>query len=197
MRGAATVLSSLPDRRSSPLTVHAKPRVHLPNLWEGWLWSTESIGGEIYGGGIKSPKGLYIRQPRASAASPWERMPIFRTLKGFNREHSKRGRGEILLQRKCQMEGAKGGNLLCPFRARSVTGVTQGGASLALGYRMWNPFRILSHPNLPVFVSGVCVSDGARRFNFSEPSHEFGGGTHASSRSGGLAIRILFPLVFP
>ncbi len=81
------------------------------------------------------------------------------------------------MQRKFQMEGPKGGNLLCPFRARRVTAVTQGGASLALGYRMWNPFRILSHPNLPVFVSGVQVPDGARLFNFSEPSHEFGGCT--------------------
>jgi len=44
--------------------------------------------------------------------------------------------------------------------------VTQGGASLALGYRMWNPFRILSRPNLPVFVSGVSVPDGARLLRF-------------------------------
>ena len=40
----------------------------------------------------------------------------------------------------------------------------QGGASLVLGYRMPNPFRILSHPNLPVFVLGVQVPDGVRLF---------------------------------
>ena len=54
-----------------------------------------------------------------------------------------------------------------PFQGtESDSPVTQGDASLALGWRMWNPFRILSRPNLPVFVSGVFVSDGDRRFRF-------------------------------
>jgi hypothetical protein len=44
---------------------------------------------DLWGG---SPKGLYIRQPRASAASPWEKTSILRTLKGFNIEWFKRGK---------------------------------------------------------------------------------------------------------
>jgi hypothetical protein len=36
----------------------------------------------------------------------------------------------------------------------------------AQGERMWNPFRILSLQNLPVFASGVSVPDGARLFKF-------------------------------
>ena len=31
---------------------------------------------------------------------------------------------------------------------------------------MWHPFRILSHPKIPVFVLGVYVPDGARLFKF-------------------------------
>ncbi len=38
--------------------------------------------------------------------------------------------------------------------------------TLAQGERMYKPFRILSHPNLPVFVLGIQVSDGTRLFKF-------------------------------
>ena len=67
---------------------------------------------------MKSPKGLYIRQPRASAASPWEKASILRTLKGFNREGSKRGKARFVVP----LQGTKNDDP-----------VTQGGASLALG----------------------------------------------------------------
>jgi hypothetical protein len=49
----------------------------------------------IYGG--KSPKGLYIRQPRASVASPWEKTSILRTLKGFNIEYPRRERARFVV----------------------------------------------------------------------------------------------------
>jgi hypothetical protein len=53
------------------------------------------------------------------------------------------------------VESAK---FVVPFQGtESDCPVTQGGASLALGYRIWNPFRILSRLNLPVFVLGVQV----------------------------------------
>jgi hypothetical protein len=67
------------------------------------------------------------------------------------------------------VESAK---FVVPFQGtESDCPVPQGGASLALGYRIWNPFRILSRLNLPVFCFGY---PGTGYSNFSEPSLNFG-----------------------
>jgi hypothetical protein len=89
---------------------------------------------QIYGGGGESPKGLYIRQPRASAASPWEKMSISRTLQGFNREWYRRERGEILLAEEIINGEAERSRFVVPLQGTERDcPVTQGGASLALG----------------------------------------------------------------
>jgi len=106
--------------------------------------------------------------PGQSEASPWEKTILSRANPERVQHRTVQvGKSEVLPAGETLNGEAERPRFVVPFQGtENDNPVPQGGASLALGCRMWNPFRIRSHPNRPVFALGVQVPDGAWLFKF-------------------------------
>jgi hypothetical protein len=118
--------------------------------------------------GRKNPEGLIHTLARASAASPWEKTSIVRTLKGFNIEGPRGKRPKFVV----------------PFQARRIINRLPRAAlrlpwasacGILSGFFRTRIFRFLS------WMSRCRTEPGYS--NFSKPSREFGGCTPPHPRA--------------